>query len=205
MNIEIRPDIRKRDCRRAIRYAIKGMHFDWYLHSPLLLNAYGRYFWYLARNRATHIFSAYVNDVFVGVLLAEFAKQAPLRASFWELLYVRLFELLQQLVSKDGASLYERTTQAQKAHYLLSHAPDGELLFLAADPDRGIRGIGTALLNALEEKEAGKTLYLYTDNACTYQFYEHRGFERAEEEAITMTLPKGPVRLECYLYSKRLP
>ncbi len=58
-----------------------------------------------------------------------------------------------------------------------SHKPDGEILFLAADPECGVKGIGTALLKALEEKEKGKTMYLFTDDGCTYQFYEHRGSE----------------------------
>ena len=83
-----------------------------------------------------------------------------------------------------------------------SNTPDGEIIFLAADPDCKIKGIGTALLNALEEKERGKTLYLYTDNACTYQFYEHRGFEKAEEKEIVLEMPKGKIPLKCFIYSK---
>ena len=43
MNIKI-TDIRKKDYEKAIQFAIKGMHFDWYLDSDFLLNAYGRYF-----------------------------------------------------------------------------------------------------------------------------------------------------------------
>ena len=46
LEIEIK-DIRKKDYEKAIQFAIKGMHFDWYSDNPFLLNAYGRYFWYL--------------------------------------------------------------------------------------------------------------------------------------------------------------
>lgn len=70
MEIEIK-DIRKKDYEKAIQFAIKGMHFDWYLDNRFLLNAYGRYFWYLEINRATQIFAAYADSEFVGVLLAE--------------------------------------------------------------------------------------------------------------------------------------
>lgn len=52
MEIEIKP-IQKADYNKAIQFAIKGMHFDWYLNSKFLLNAYGRYFWYLEMNRAS--------------------------------------------------------------------------------------------------------------------------------------------------------
>ena len=67
MNIEIK-DIRKKDYEKAIQFAIKGMHFDWYLDNKFLLNAYGRYFWYLEINRATQILAAYADGEFVGVL-----------------------------------------------------------------------------------------------------------------------------------------
>lgn len=154
------------------------MHFDWYLDSKFLLNAYGRYFWCLEINRATQIFGAYVGDEFVGVLLAEFTGEAKKHGSFWQKLYVKFVDIIQRIFFKDGAGLYEDTTKEQLAKYLKNNTPDGEIIFLAADPDCKIKGVGTALLNALEEVEKGKTVYLHTDDACTYQFYEHRGFKR---------------------------
>lgn len=201
MNIEIK-DIRKKDYEKAIQFAIKGMHFDWYLNNKFLLNAYGRYFWYLEVNRATQILAAYVGDKFVGVLLAEIKGEEKKKQSFLQKIYVKLVDVIQKLFFKGGAGLYEDTTKEQLAHYLQSNTPDGEIIFLAADPDCKIKGIGTALLNALEEKERGKTLYLYTDNACTYQFYEHRGFEKVEEKEIVLEMPKGKIPLKCFIYSK---
>ena len=70
MEIEIK-DIRKKDYKKAIQFAIRGMHFDWYLDNQFMLNAYGRYFWYLEINRATQVLAAYIGGEFVGVLLAE--------------------------------------------------------------------------------------------------------------------------------------
>lgn len=203
MNIEIR-NIRKKDYKKAIQFAIKGMHFDWYLDSKFLLNAYGRYFWYLEINRATQIFGAYVGDEFVGVLLAEFKGEAKKHSSFWQKLYVRFVDVIQRLFFKDGAGLYEDTTKEQLDKYLESNTPDGEIIFLAADPDCKIKGVGTALLNALEEVEKGKTVYLHTDDACTYQFYEHRGFKRVQEKNIVLEMPKGKVPLKCLIYSKTI-
>lgn len=119
-------------------------------------------------------------------------------------MYVRLVDVLQRTVFKGGAGLYEDTSKEQLAHYLKRNTPDGKILFLAADPDCKIKGIGTALLNALEEQEKGKTLYLFTDNACTYQFYEHRGFEQVKEKEIVLEMPKGKVPLNCSVYSKNV-
>lgn len=203
MEIEIK-DIRKKDYKKAIQFAIKGMHFDWYLDNQFMLNAYGRYFWYLEINRATQVLAAYIGGEFVGVLLAEIKGEEKKHQSFLQKAYVKIIDVIQKIFSKGGAGLYEDTTKEQLAHYLKSETPDGEILFLAADPDCKIKGIGTALLHALEEIEKGKTLYLYTDNACTYQFYEHRGFERMEEKEIILEMPKGQVPLKCFVYSKKL-
>lgn len=203
MSIEI-TDIRKKDYKKAIQFAIKGMHFDWYLDSDFLLNAYGRYFWYLEINRATQIFAAYVDDEFVGVLLAEMYAEKKKQNSFFQKVYVRVVDVIQKTFFKDGAGLYEETTKAQLKKYLQNHKPDGEIIFLAADLDCKVKGVGTALLNALEEREKGKTIYLHTDDACTYQFYEHRGFVRDEETDIVLDMPKGKVPLKCFLYSKTI-
>lgn len=203
MKIEIK-DIQKKDYKKAIQYAIKGMHFDWYLNNQFLLNAYGRYFWYLEINRATQILAAYTDSGFVGVLLAEIRGEEKKQQNFFQKIYVKFIDMIQKAFFKGGVGLYEDTTKEQLAHYLKSNTPDGEIIFLAADPDCKIKGIGTALLNALEEKEKGKLLYLYTDDACTYQFYEHRGFERVEEKKIVLEMPKGKVPLKCFVYSKRI-
>lgn len=93
MNIEIR-DIRKKDYEKAIQFAIKGMHFDWYLNNKFLLNVYGRYFWYLEVNRATQILAAYVGGKFAGVLLAEIKGEEKKKQSFLQKIYVKLVDVI---------------------------------------------------------------------------------------------------------------
>ena len=201
MAIEI-TDLKRKDYKTAIQFAIKGMHFDWYLDSNFLLQAYCRYFWYLEMNRATQILAAYADGKFVGVLLAEIYGEEKKHRVWTERLYVKFVDTIQRLFFKDGAGLYEDTVKAQLAHYKKSNKPDGEIIFLAADPDAKIKGVGSALLHALEAKIPGKTLYLHTDDACTYQFYEHRAFQRVEEQDIVLEMPKGKVPLKCFIYSK---
>ncbi len=203
MNIAIK-NISKKDYKKAIRFAIKGMHFDWYLDSKILLKAYGRYFWYLEMNRATQIFAAYAEDELVGILLAEFKDEPRKHNSFWQKLYVKFVDIIQKLFFKGGAGLYDAVNKELFAKYKEMHSPDGEIIFLAADPDAKIKGIGTMLLDELTAIEKGKTVYLYTDNACTYQFYEHRGFERVGEKDVQLDLGNKKVPLTCLLYSKVL-
>lgn len=203
MKIEIR-ELKKSDNQKAIQYAITGMHFNWYLDNKFLLNLYGRYFWYLEFTRATQALAAYVDGQFAGVLLAEMNGEKKIQLSFWKSLYINIFTALQRNFNKGGAGLYDKTNRAMLAEYLKDHSPDGELVFLAADPDSKVKGIGSALLSEFARREKGKTIYLYTDDACTYQFYEHRGFERACEKKIVLDMGRKQVPLRCFIYSKTL-
>ena len=90
------------------------------------------------------------------------------------------------------------------AKYRENNSPDGEIIFLAANPNVKVKGIGTMLLNELATREKGKQIYLYTDNACTYQFYEHRGFDRVGEKDIELDFGNNKVPMTCLLYSKVL-
>lgn len=198
-------NIKRRDYKNAIQFAIKGMHFDWYLNRKFMLDAYGKYFWYMELNRVSHIYAAYSDDnKLIGVLLAEIYGEPKRHNSWTEQFYVRLVDMIQNIFYKDGSETYEKTCCEQKNHFFQRSKPDGEIIFLAANPDAKAKGVGTALLKALEEDAKGKTIFLFTDDVCTYQFYEHRGFERVEEKAIVMDLPKGKVPLTCFVYSKIL-
>lgn len=197
-------ELQKKDEKKAIQYAIKGMHFDWYLDAKWMLNLYGRYFWYLETSRATQMFAAYADDTLVGVILAEIKDEPKLNNSVWRKLYVRFIDWVQRVFFKDSVGVYDETNKKMYSQYLKNNTPDGEIIFLAADPDCGIKGVGSLLLAELERLEKGKKVYLYTDNACTYQFYEHRGFSRVGEEEIVLELGDKKVPLTCLLYSKIL-
>lgn len=104
----------------------------------------------------------------------------------------------------NGVETYDKANQEMLHAFCKKNMPDGEIVFLAADSNSKIRGIGTALLSALEKDEPGKLIYLYTDNACTYQFYEHRGFIREGEQQVELDLEKKKIPLTCFLYAKKL-
>lgn len=203
MEVRIK-DLRKKDYRKAIQFAITGMHFDWYLDSRFLLNLYGRYFWYLEMGRATQAIAAYAGDELAGVLLAEIKSEKRIYQSLWGSLYVKIFDFLQRTFYKGGVGVYDQANKEMLAQYLQDNTPDGEIIFLAADPSGRIKGTGSRLLDELERRESGKKIYLYTDNACTYQFYEHRGFERSCEKDIVLNLGNKSVPLKCLLYSREL-
>ena len=192
--IEIK-EVCKQDYKKAQKFAIQGMHLDWYMDSKVILDLYAKYFWYMELNRATKVYGAYADDIFVGVLLAEIKNEPKRYYSVSKAIYVKIFDWLQHLVAGKGVEEYDEANKDMYKSFCQKNKPDGEIIFLAADPDCKIKGVGTALLSAFEKDESGKLIYLYTDNACTYQFYEHRGFERSEERQVVLDLDKRQVPL----------
>lgn len=203
MKLELR-ELRTQDHKKAIQFAIKGMHFDWYMDSKFLLNLYGRYFWYLEITRATQVLAAYYGEEFAGVLLYEGRGEDKKYRSFGKTVYVKILDFLQNTFVKDGVGVYEEANRDMFRNYSKSVSPDGEIVFLAANPDIKVKGIGSLLLGELEKREKGKKVYLFTDDACTYQFYEHRGFERAGQKNIDLKIGEKKVSLQCFLYSKTI-
>ena len=180
------------------------MHFNMYLDNEKELNLYGKYFWYLELTNATQVVSAYIEDELAGVLLADIKGEEKVCKSFWKSLYVKIFEWIQKTFFKDSAGIYDNVNKEMLENYKKTNNPDGEIRFLTANPDIKIKGIGTKLLNEFEKREKGKVVYLFTDDQCTYQFYEHRGFERVGEKDIELDLNKKKVPLKCLLYSKKI-
>ena len=84
----------------------------------------------------------------------------------------------------------------------LRSEPDVELVFFAIDPACKGKGVGTKLLAAFERACAGMDMFLRTDDACPYQFYEPRGFMRAVERDVVMEGAKGAFTLKCMMYVK---
>lgn len=116
---------------------------------------------------------------------------------------MKIFDWIQKLFVKKDVDLYDDANKEMYREYLKSEKPDGEIIFLAADPDCEKKGVGSLLLKELEKREQGKEIFLYTDNACTYQFYEYRGFERFAERQIELHLEKE-IALSCFFYRKKI-
>lgn len=193
--------LKKRDHKLVIRYAVKGMHFGLYFKNKFLLNAYSKYFWYLEYTNASQVIAAYEGEKLLGVLLADMKGEKKPNKSFWKIIYIKLIDLIQKLFFRGGVMPYEEANQQMFKAYTDRYTPDGEIRFLAADPDAKAKGVGTMLLSELEQREKGKEIYLFTDDQCSYQFYEHRGFERIGEKDIVLALDKK-INLKCLLYRK---
>lgn len=201
--LEIRR-LREQDYNKAIRFAVKGMNFNAYMDDPWVLQMYGRYFWYTELEHASQVIAAYNGDELVGVLLADMKEECKAAHSVFRSAYIKIVDFLQEKLFPNGVDPYNDANREMLKEYCRNARLDGEICFLAADPDKKTKGVGTALLNELARRERGKRVYLYTDNNCTWQFYEHRGFSRVEERKILLDFDKKKVPMDCYMYSKLL-
>ena len=203
MEVQIKA-LERKDYGKVIDFAIEGMHFDWYVENRLVLRLYGRYFLYLELERATQVIAAYMDDRLVGILMADMKEGPKLHRPFWRSLYVKLVKAVMAVAVKGGPDVYDTANKAMFTEFMKKASPDGEICFLAADPSVQGKGVGSKLLAELSLREQSKLIYLYTDDNCTYQFYEHKGFERSAEKEIAMEIGGRTVPLICLLYSKRL-
>lgn len=133
MALEIRT-LRKEDYKKAIQFAITGMHFNWYMESRFLLNLYGRYFWYLEMTRATQVIAAYADDELAGVLLAEINGENRKYRSFWRSIYAKTFDVLQTVLARGGVDVYDEANREMFLQYCKSNKPDGEIVFFSGEP-----------------------------------------------------------------------
>lgn len=152
---------------------------------------------------ATQVLALYYGKELAGVLIAEIYDEPKCHKSFSKSIYVKFVEFIQKYFFKDSVGIYDEVNQKLLKEYQKNNKPNGEIRFLAANPDLKVKGIGTKLLNELEKREKGKEIYLFTDDQCTYQFYENRGFDKVGEEDIILELEKK-VPLKCLLYRKKL-
>ncbi len=156
--------LNKKDYNKIIQYAIKGMHFNMYLANKLELNLYGRYFWYLELTNATQVISVYIGNELAGVLIADFKGEEKVHKSFWKSLYVNIFGWIQRAFFKESVGIYDKVNKEMLENYRSENNLDGEIRFLAANPNIKVKGIGTFLLNELERRKKGKEVFLFTDD-----------------------------------------
>jgi len=203
MSIELK-ELDKKDFGKAIDFAVTGMHFEKYTQNKTALKLYGRYFLYLEMERATQIIAAYEGDSLAGIIMATVEGEPKRYHSFLRGAYVKVFSFLMNHLLGGAASPYDDANSSMLAAYKKNNKTDGEICFLAADPNAQGKGIGSKLLAELERREKGKKIHLFTDNNCTWQFYEHKGFERVGEKDVMMDVAGANVPLTCLLYAKTM-
>jgi GNAT superfamily N-acetyltransferase len=194
--------LKKSDFNKARKFAVDGMHLNWYANSTPELFVYSSYFWCLEIAKASKAFGAYMGNDLLGALLVDMHNEPKMFKSIWYNVWIEIASFFINLFYKNASDTYDEANKKMLAEFKKEHNPDGEINFFAVNPNYKGKGIGTLLLNELEKQEKGKLVYLYTDSGSTYQFYSHRGFNASGATDITLEIHKKKVELTCFLYSK---
>lgn len=203
MDIVIK-NIKKKDFGKIQRFATEGMHFNMYTENKIELYFYAKYFWYLELNRATHVLAAYSGSRLAGVLLADMKNEPKVSVSLWRTLYVKFIEWIMKNCYQGSSDAYDEANTDMLRRFKKNNDPDGELNFLAVDPELNGKGIGGKLLEELIFREKGKLIYLFTNTGCTYQFYDKKGFKRTDIRNINIEIHGKKIPHDCYLYTRIL-
>lgn len=199
--IEIR-NLRKKDYRKAILFAVDGMSFSWYYDNRHLAYGFAKYIWCVCKKRATHLLGAYEGDELLGVLMAGVEGHPTIGNNVREKLSYMLMGFINRILIRGNSTIYTDTAEEMFTEFDMNNPSFCEIAFMATNPDINRKGVGTLLLNAIEEEARGRDIHLMTDDGCTYQFYEHRGFKRVMERDIVLRMPKGDLPIKCMMYSK---
>ncbi len=208
MKLEIR-ELEKKDYKKAAVFAGIGMHFEKYFENKIFLKEYSKCFLYEVLNRATQVIAAYYGNELAGVLIADIKGKEKKFSTFWTRFYFKIFHFVQDIIAPGIEDTYLKTNEELFAEYKKklessNEKIDGELMFFSVNPKICGKGIGSALLLEFEKREKGKRIFLYTDDACSYHFYEKRGFRRECERTMTFDSLGKKSELKCFLYSKVL-
>ncbi|APT84733.1 GNAT family N-acetyltransferase [Corynebacterium aquilae] len=177
----------------------KEMHLEKYIANPLIRRLHARSFFYEELAQATHVFAAYDDGEFAGLVLLRLDGHKPQGMPLWAR---ALSAVVHQLEKKeDGIAAYARTNAQLLEQYQRQHGTDGEILLLSANPRHRVRGIGSALLSQVATVAQGKHLYLFTDEGCTFEFYNRKGFHRVGEQTMEFNYAGKPHSFRCFLYS----
>lgn len=113
-------------------------------------------------------------------------------------------------LSDDGTKVYMYLNPGETIKDGVKERPskpveaNGEIILLAANSCAKGKCIGTFLLKELERRYKAQEVYLFTDSGCTYQFYEHRGFEKVGSKNTILEIGGKKIPLECMMFRKKL-
>lgn len=157
-------------------------------------------------NTSTFGLTAELNDKPVGFILAgaggEEAKFRMLQTNPKQLLDKATFDTFHQPDIRAAYLMREHQANTQMLADTGIHYDAEIKLFIVSDQARGT-GIGSQLYQKTLDhfKDKGvKTFFLYTDDDCSYQFYEHRQLRQAQYQPYYPADKREASHLNFYLY-----
>ncbi len=202
MNIELR-NLDEKQLDKIVKFAIDGMHLEVYFNSNrIFTKVYAKYLLYMELLKSTQIIAAYNGNELIGLLSARIEGEKEVYYSLSKKIYVKFMNIIEKTLFKSTSGKYDTACEEMLKEYKKDNSADGEICFLVVDLTANIKGVGSLLLEEFEKTVKNNNIYLFTDELCSYQFYEHRGFTRSCEKTITIN-DSDNSKIKCMLYSKK--
>ncbi|KRK90576.1 GNAT family N-acetyltransferase [Companilactobacillus futsaii] len=191
------------ELEKVRQFATTGMQFDKYINNRFALHFYGKIVAEMELKNSTIALGAYLNDKLVGFIFARVNFQRLKYSNLKRNLTVSIGNKLINLFDNDDMTkTYDQANQKMLKQFM-KNKPDGEITFFAVDSNIKHQGIGTQLLEALENKLHQQQIYVFTDSNCDYQFYLKKGFKIFDQIDVTLD-QNDPTPLTCFLLYKNI-
>lgn len=167
---------------------------NFYLHSCILGSSFSKV--------------AEKDNKVIGVILGDSEKDKNRLKRFHNTVSFSYNTLKLFLTNKENKEFLKAFIQVKKTYKELIQGKEDQFqgciqLFIVSEESRGL-GVGKYLLNDLFQymkKEEVTSLYLYTDNACNYAFYDRQNFQRIQEKAVDFGAKEEDFNVFLYRYN----
>lgn len=205
-------ETRKEDYPAIIGLIIDSFQLRTYLDDYEMLAMWGRAYLHDCLHEATFSYSAIRDGECVGIIMGRSECQAK-RGNVLEHKeiaekYMEDFESASAIRTNGSFTAFEKVHHAYSILEIdNSGTKQGILTLFAVKKELRGQGIGTVLLNKLEEylkENFTVSIYCFTDSTCNIGFYLSHGFEKAEEVRLTLKRNRKPENVSIYLIEKTL-
>lgn len=195
--------LREEDIEKIIEYTVKGMNYDTYFKTHEEAMRYGKFYVYRDIKRSSNYLALYDGDEFLGVLFYNVLKDPKLtlnsrQQAFYDAYYKKTSEEY-----PDDFFIYPNAIKEMMIKNNLS-SYDLELTLFVVDQSRTHEGIGSFIYDKFVNMFKGKKAYVFTDEYCTYGFYERKGYKRIDKKHVEYYADEEESYEDILLYGKIL-
>lgn len=175
--------LKNEDIEKIIEYTIKGMNFDKYFKTHKDTQDYGRFYVYREMEHSSDYLALYNDDRFLGVLFYNVLKDSKLQLNNRQR---QFFDNYYKKALKEYPNdflTYPNAIDEMKIKNNLS-SYDLEMTLFVVDQTRTHEGIGSFIYDKFACMFKDKKVYVFTDENCSYGFYENKGFTKIDEKYL---------------------
>lgn len=194
-----------KDFPRAMQYCSEALQFKECIRASLL-DLYTKSFWYEETTDASLFLGAYAEDELLGILIASFKDEEKPYHTWLNRIRKAVLGCF-FFIADSTSRRYERANKRLLKRFREKRdrkSVDGRICLFVVSPQAQGKGVGSRLMDELRRKYKDAYVYLFTDNLCTFGYYDTHGFTREAATSFSYRLSGHTKRMDCFLYTKQL-